>query len=285
MEGVSIDMGHSCGVDGRATIGLWMLSDTHARSEQDPMTNPVNRIHIGTSGWMYDHWRGPFYPDNLDKQDWIRYYGARFKTVEINNTFYQLPSCDTLTRWRDCVAEDFLFTVKASRYITHMKKLKDPGKIVPHFVERIRVLGGRLGPVLFQLPPAWRVNTNRLDAFLDALEPGLRYAFEFRDPSWYTDAIHEVLARHGAAFCIYELAGHQSPEVVTTDFVYIRLHGPGEAYQGCYDRRTLVAWKNKILGWAADGSRVYCYFDNDAHGYAARNATELQALVSGAEAG
>ncbi|MBW1992375.1 MAG: DUF72 domain-containing protein [Deltaproteobacteria bacterium] len=237
------------------------------------------RIHIGTSGWHYGHWKGPFYPKNLDSGEFLPFYCRRFHTVEINNSFYQLPQAETLKVWRDTVPPQFIFAVKGSRFITHMKKLKDPEQSLAIFLERIVLLGEKLGPILFQLPPRWAYNPGRLKAFLLALPPRFRYALEFRDPSWINDEACQILADHGAAFCIYQIAGFLSPREVTADFVYIRLHGPGAAYQGCYDARTLAGWAAAISDWAAQGKEVFCYFDNDEAGFAARNAEELQELL------
>jgi uncharacterized protein YecE (DUF72 family) len=242
------------------------------------MNNP-GLIHIGTSGWHYDHWRRPFYPEDLTQKAFLTFYQQRFHTVEINNSFYQLPSEKTLFDWRESVPPGFIFAVKGSRYITHMKKLKDPGQSVPPLLERIQSLGDRLGPILFQLPPRWRFNEERLGAFLEALPRDYRYALEFRDPTWLNQEVCRLLRKHSAAFCIYELAGRISPKEVTADFVYIRLHGPGDAYQGRYDRQTLAGWAGAISTWTAQGLTVFCYFDNDEAGYAALNALELQEML------
>lgn len=214
----------------------------------------------------------------------LAFYARHFGSVEINSTFYRLPERHTLAKWRDSVPHDFVFAVKASRYLTHMKKLAAPAAAVCRFFRRIEVLGGKLGPVLFQLPPRWRCDAPRLTAFLDTLPGGLRYAFEFRDRSWLTDAVYDALARRNAALCIYDLAGFQSPKHVTADFAYVRLHGPAEAYCGCYSPRALAAWARTFRRWAADGLAVCCYFDNDEAGYAARNALQLARLSAGRSA-
>jgi uncharacterized protein YecE (DUF72 family) len=237
-------------------------------------------IHIGTSGWHYDHWLGPFYPATLAKADFLSYYQQKFHTVEINNSFYQLPKEKTLTAWRESVPEGFIFAVKASRYITHMKKLKDPEQSVEVFLARIKVLGDKLGPILFQLPPNFHFNPERLRSFLAALPREYRYALELRDPTWLNDEACRILAEHQAAFCIYEIAGRLSPKEVTTNLVYIRLHGPGGAYQGSYDTETLAGWAGAISTWAAQGKEVFCYFDNDEAGYAAQNALSLQEMLT-----
>jgi uncharacterized protein YecE (DUF72 family) len=244
-----------------------------ARATRIPTATP--EIRIGTSGWCYPHWRGRFYPRGLSAAGELAFYARHFGSVEINNTFYRLPERRTLAAWRDSVPRDFLFAVKASRYLTHMKKLAAPAAAVRRFFRRIEVLGGKLGPVLFQLPPRWRCDAPRLGVFLDALPGGLRYAFEFRDRSWLTEAVYDALARRNAALCIYELASFQSPARITADFAYVRLHGPAAAYRGCYSPRALTGWARRLRQWAADGLAVYCYFDNDEAGYAAHNALQL----------
>ncbi len=234
------------------------------------------KLFIGTSGWHYDHWSGTFYPKDVPKKEFLAYYAGLFKSAEINNSFYQLPAESTLASWRDTVPKDFTFAVKASRYITHMKKMKDPSKSTPKLFERIEALGGKLGPVLFQLPPRFRFNRERLASFLGSLPQGRRYAFEFRDFSWENDEAYEVLENHGAAWCIYHLEGRESKSKVTADFVYIRLHGPGGAYQGKYKPQTLSRWARHFEQWRKQGLDVYCFFDNDENGYAAQNAYALQ---------
>ena len=241
---------------------------------------PGTRLHIGTSGWHYTHWKGTFYPGVTGAGDFLAYYAGKFSTVEINNTFYHLPSDTTLQQWQQTVPADFRFAVKASRFITHMKKLKDGAATFQQFQQKIDVLGTNLGPVLFQLPPGWRCNPERLKDFLDTLPAGYRYAFEFRDASWFTDEIAALLSGKNAAFCIYELNGRRSPDTVTADFIYIRLHGPGGAYEGRYGRAGLIPWVEKITGWLRDGREVFIYFDNDEAGYAAQDALEMQIMIS-----
>ena len=238
-----------------------------------------DRIHVGTSGWHYQHWKGPFYPRNLPSGRMLDYYAQRFRAAEINNTFYQLPEEETFRQWREAVPEGFLFAVKASRYITHMKKLKDPQKPLATFLERASVLGDRLGPVLFQLPPRWRCNIERLRSFLKALPGGYRYAFEFRDESWFNAGVYRALTDFGAAFCVYELAGRLSPKELTAELVYVRLHGPGGAYEGEYGPQALSGWAGAFSTWSRQGRDIFCFFDNDQAGYAARDALRLQEMV------
>lgn len=239
----------------------------------------IQRIYIGTSGWSYDHWKGVFYPEDLRSQDYLANYQQKFSSVEINSTFYRLPEKKTLEHWRNSVSADFIFAVKASRFITHMKKLKSPEKTMPPFLDRIQILGKKLGPVLLQLPPHWHSNAGRLEEFLGHLSQDFRYVFEFRDSSWFNDEIYNLLARYQAAFCIYDLDHQLSPGEISCDFVYIRLHGPDGPYSGSYSRHALTAWVNDIVAWADEGKTVYCYFDNDQSGYAALNAQQLMQMI------
>ncbi|MFW6379224.1 MAG: DUF72 domain-containing protein [Guyparkeria sp.] len=237
--------------------------------------------HIGTSGWNYRHWRERFYPSGLPAAEWLSFYARRFSTVEINATFYRLPRIETVESWRDSVPPGFRFAVKASRYITHLKKLKDPASSTVRFFERIDRLGDRLGPILFQLPPRWRVNVDRLGTFLESLPRGYRYAFEFRDPSWWTPAIHDLLAAHGAACCEFDLDGQTGPRWTTADFVYLRLHGPDGPYQGSYDDDSLQEWARMIRSRETEGRDVHCYFDNDAEAQAPGDAQRLVECLAG----
>lgn len=239
------------------------------------------RVRIGTSGWRYDHWRGPFYPEELPTGRWLNHYAQRFDAVEVNRTFYSLPDRSVLEGWAAGTPDGFMFAVKASRYLTHMKKLKDPDEPLANLLEVARGLGPKLGPLLFQLPPAWRADPGRLDAFLDAVPDDVRVAVETRDESWFDDRVLRVLADHGAAFCIWHLGGTLSPKEVTADLVYVRLHGPGDSYEGRYDRRTLAGWAGAVCSWRDAGRDVHCYFDNDQDGYAPVNARELAEMVGG----
>jgi uncharacterized protein YecE (DUF72 family) len=235
------------------------------------------QIRIGCSGWHYDHWTGPFYPEGTKPEDMLAVYAERFDAVEVNNTFYSLPDKATLDDWTGTVPADFRFAVKGSRYLTHMKKLKDPQEPIDRLFTAIDPLGDRLGPVLFQLPGGWNANPERLDAFLGQLPKGHCYAVECRDESWHDVPVYEVLSRHDAAFVIYEYAGTITPlQATSATLVYIRLHGPGEAYQGSYDDETLDTWAERIAAWRDGGRSVWCFFDNDQNGYAPINALALK---------
>ena len=240
--------------------------------------NP-GRIFIGTSGWHYPHWVGRFYPEEMPSEEFLSYYTSHFGTVEINNTFYHLPAIQTLRGWRTGTPKNFLFACKGSRFITHMKKLKDPRQSTSRFFRTIEGLGKKLGPILFQLPPRWGINATRLDEFLKVLPQTYRFAFEFRNESWFDPIIFDLLAKNNSAFCLYNLAGRWAPDVVTADFVYIRLHGPNGPYQGEYDDKILRAWAKKCVRWSSEGREVYCYFDNDQKGYAVKNALKLKQMT------
>lgn len=210
----------------------------------------------------------------------LKFYSQQFDTVELNNSFYRLPTEIAFENWRQSTPVDFVFAVKASRFLTHQKKLKDPEDALENLLPRASRLSTKLGPILFQLPPKWQVNSGRLEALLEALPRDLRYTFEFRDLTWIRPEIDTLLARFGAAFCIYELAGYHSPLSVTSDFAYVRLHGPGLGkYQESYSPDRLRLWAKQIAEWANDLAAIYIYFDNDQAGYAARNALELKRLV------
>ncbi|HIC80166.1 MAG TPA: DUF72 domain-containing protein [Kiloniellaceae bacterium] len=238
-------------------------------------------LHIGTCGWHYKHWIGPFYPSDSKVSDLLGLYAQRFASVEIDSSFYRLPAAETLQDWRASTPADFAFTCKASRFITHMKKLKDPERSLPPFFERMRFLGDKLKVIVFQLPPRWHCNLDRLEHFLAALPAGTRCTFEFRDKTWFTPEVYDALTRAKAGFCIYDLGGRRSPPAVTTDFVYLRLHGPREAYAGTYGPRRLGRLALQVDDWRRQGLDVFVFFDNDAQGHAPRDALWLKQRLGG----
>jgi uncharacterized protein YecE (DUF72 family) len=237
-------------------------------------------IRIGTSGWHYKHWVGRYYPQDVKPGQMLQHYLRDFDTVELNNTFYQLPKEESFDAWRKAVPRDFVFAVKGSRFLTHMIKLKDPMRGLTNFLPRAERLGSRLGPILWQLPPRWNVNVERLEEFLELLPPQHRYAFELRNVTWMTDRVLEVLHKYNAAFCIYELAGYMSPLEITADWTYVRLHGPTSfKYQGSYTDAQLAEWSERIRSWKRKMKAIYVYFDNDDSAYAVDNALTLKKLV------
>ena len=231
---------------------------------------------IGTSGYRYDHWEGTFYPKGLPKREWFSHYARTFDTVEINNTFYHLPSEKTFRSWRDAAPSYFLYVLKFSRYGTHMKKLKDPAGTIDAFLERARLLEDHLGPILVQLPPNWRADPARLDAFLEEAPREHRWAVELRDPSWLVEEVYGVLRKHNAALVVHDMIrGH--PREVTADWVYLRFHGPGEGdYEGSYSSQALSGVSRRIRRHLAEGRETFAFFNNDQHGDAAENARDLR---------
>lgn len=237
-------------------------------------------IRIGTSGFHYKHWKGPFYPEKCPASKMLDHYVRHFDTVELNNSFYRLPEASAFDCWREGTPANFIFAVKASRFITHNKKLKDPENALDNLLPRAAHLGEKLGPILFQLPPHWQVNPERLMNLLEILPRDVRYAFEFRDLSWMNAEVDSILKKFNAAFCIYQLAGYHSPLHVTADFAYVRLHGPASGkYQGSYSSEKLQEWAGRIEEWARELKAIYIYFDNDQAGYAASNALMLKKMV------
>jgi uncharacterized protein YecE (DUF72 family) len=242
---------------------------------------PRKRIYIGTSGWHYKHWLGTFYPAGVNAKQQFDYYKQFFDTVEINNSFYKLPPREVFKGWYKSSPRKFLFVVKAHRFITHNLKLSRPKEPLARLFNSILALNEKLGPILFQLPPKWKVNVERLREFLEALPATCNYVFEFRNETWYIDDVYKLLQKYNCAFCIYELGGHISPTKITANFVYVRLHGPSEnKYQGSYSKPALTKWAKRCIEWQSQKKNVYVYFDNDQEGYAAFNAMTLKTLVN-----
>ncbi len=235
---------------------------------------------VGTSGWIYPHWKGVFYPLGLSTREWLKFYSSHFHTVEVNNSFYRLPSEETFRKWSQITPPDFLFSVKASRFITHVKKLKVDYKPVELFIERAKLLGPKLGPILFQLPPDWSCNVGRLEAFLELLPGDLAYTFEFRNESWFNPRVYSLLEKKGVALCLISLPGFLCPVKVTASFVYIRMHGSGVVYGGLYGPEELNYWAQLAKNFLREGLDLYVYFNNDAFGFAVRNAAEFFKMLS-----
>ena len=246
--------------------------------EQASHAQPAH-ARIGTSGWVYPHWRHVFYPPDLPQKQWFVHYARYFDTVEINNTFYRLPSEATFDAWRQQAPAGFVYAVKASRYITHVRRLRECAEPVEHFLSRARRLGPHLGPILYQLPPRWKPNLERLAQFLTLLPPDLVHVFEFRDERWFIPEVFDLLREHRVGFCIFHMPDLETPLEVTSNVVYIRLHGAGALYMGSYPDEALRLWAERIQGWWASGLQVYVYFNNDAFGNAVRNALTLKEML------
>ena len=239
------------------------------------------RVLIGTSGWHYDSWRGPFFPKGLPPREQLAYYAGRFSTTELNGVFYRTPSRAAVSGWKRQTGSDFVFAWKASRFITHWKRLSENSvNSLELLEERLSLLGRKAGPVLFQLPPNFPANPQRLAAFLKLLPKRRRYSFEFRHPSWYAPPILRMLSERNISLCISDHHDAPAPWKRTADFVYIRGHGPGGRYRGRYSRTTLVRWARRIRSWKRQGCDVYVYFDNDQKSAAPADAAELIKLLS-----
>jgi uncharacterized protein YecE (DUF72 family) len=236
-------------------------------------------ILIGCSGWQYRHWRGGFYPASVPLNRWFDYYGDRFNSVEINNTFYRLPEAATFASWATRAPAGFKFAVKASRYLTHMKKLKDPAEPVELFFSRAARLGRSLGPVLYQLPPRWPVQLDRLGTFLKALPRRRQHAIEFRDPTWYRDDVFTLLERRRVALCLHDMHGSASGKIAVGPFAYVRFHGP-QKYAGRYPDRVLDDWADWLAARSRAGQKICAYFNNDTGGHAPRDAVRLRDRIA-----
>jgi uncharacterized protein YecE (DUF72 family) len=238
------------------------------------------KIFIGTSGWHYKHWLGVFYPAGTKGAQMFEFYARHFDTVEINNSFYRLPAAHTFDNWRESAPAGFCFAVKASRFTTHMKKLKDPQSSSEKFFLVAERLENKLGPILFQLPPRWKLNIERFAEFLAAIPRGHKYAFEFREDSWHVPEVFALLRKHKAALCIHDFADMKVPKELTADFTYIRFHGPTSAkYWGSYSDDDLKKWAQRIESWRSQLPATYVYFNNDPEGAAVRNALTLKRLL------
>ena len=237
-------------------------------------------LRIGCSGWLYRHWRGDFYPPGLRQKDELAHYTGVFDTAEINASFYRMPAEAAVAGWRERTPEGFLFAWKASRYITHLKRLLDPVEPVAFLFERAAPLRPKLGPILYQLPPGLKLDLGRLAAFLPVLPRGYRHAFEFRHPSWYAPEVFALLAEHDASLVISDHHHAPAPWVSTAGWVYVRGHGPGGHYSGDYGDRTLIGWAEHIRRWRGEDKPVFVYFDNDIGGAAPRDAQRLKRLFN-----
>lgn len=237
-------------------------------------------LRIGTSGYTYGHWRGVFYPQDLPYRDFLKWYAQHFDTVEINSSFYHLPREKTYENWYSLTPKNFLFALKASRFITHIKKLKNCQEPLEIFLERAKILKEKLGPILFQFPPSWKLNLERLEEFLKLIPKGLQTTVEFRHESWFTNEVYQTLGKFNAALTFADTPSYPLVETVTADFVYLRFHGHKELYASNYSEGKLKSWARKIHKWGKTVKKVYAYFDNDAWGFAVNNATRLKILLS-----
>lgn len=235
-------------------------------------------VHVGTSGWQYDDWVAAFYPPGLRKADWLAHYAQRFATVEVNNTFYRLPTRDTFARWAAVTPDDFVVVVKFSRYLTHIKRLREPEEPIARFFGRAEPLGAKLGGILLQLPPTLAADTDLLDGALAAFPDGLRVTVEFRHPSWFVDDVRGVLDRHGAATCLADRDSRLiTPVWRTSPWGFVRFHtGRGRPHP-CYGRTALDARARLLAETFGPDADVFAFFNNDPHGCAVRDARRFAA--------
>lgn len=241
-------------------------------------------IRIGTSGWAYGNWRGVFYPRGLRQADWLAFYARHLDTVEVNASFYRLPRESLVRGWLAKTPEHFRFALKGWRAISHYRRLADCEDLLRPFFAVADLFGAKLGPILFQLPPRFPAEPERLDRFLATLPGGYRYTFEFRDPSWHTEEVYAILRRHDAAFCPFDLAGLTAPRVVTAGFIYVRLHGHARRYRGAYPDAVLADWARWLGRCLGEGREVWVFFDNtDGEAHAVRDALRLRAMLEGGE--
>ncbi len=240
----------------------------------------MSRVLIGTSGWSYASWRGPFFPKEVMVKHHLQFYATQFPTAELNGVFYRTPTVEAVRSWRDNTPDDFVFAWKASKFITHWKRLTNKSRNSLTLLEsRLRILGPKVGPVLFQLPPQFKANRERLAGFLKLLKPRRRYAFEFRDAGWYEKPILDLLREHDISLCLSDHRDAPAPWEVTASFVYVRGHGPGGAYKDHYSEATLRRWAADIRRWKRGRRDVYVYFDNDQKSAAPADALRLMKML------
>jgi uncharacterized protein YecE (DUF72 family) len=237
----------------------------------------ARKIRIGTSGWNYRHWKDVFYPCDLPQDEWFSHYSRSFNTVEINNTFYHQPNAKTYTAWRNQAPRGFRYAVKANRYLTHMLKLHDAADALRRFLQGARHLKAFLGPVLYQLPPNWNKDLERLQSFAELLPGDVHHVFEFRNRDWLADDTYELMRAFDLSLCVHDMLPRH-PRRVKGPIVYVRFHGAGKKYGGKYRRHRLARWA-KWIGEAVKDKEVFAYFNNDARGYAVENAKTFRKIL------
>lgn len=239
-----------------------------------------NLFNIGTSGWSYSGWLGNFYPKAIKSNLILPYYAGILNSVELNNSFYQIPKEKNVINWVEITPPNFIFSCKANRYITHFQKLKESTESVDKLLKAFSKFEEKLGPILFQFPPWWKIELPTLKKFIHHLPKNYLYTFEFRHKSWFCDELYEVLDKNQMSLCFYDHKMYRSPEIVTSSYIYIRMHGPHEqAYKGAYEDSTLIEYADKLINWNKEGKTIYCYFDNDEKVNAPKDAQRLNQLL------
>jgi len=245
------------------------------------MENEISpKYYIGCSGWHYDHWRVLYYPEGLPKSKWLQFYAKQFSSVELNNSFYHLPSEKAFVTWRESSPDNFVFAVKVSRFITHIKRLRNLGSAVENFLSRACLLQDKLGPLLYQLPPNMKRNDELLKDFLSSLPRKYQHVFEFRHKSWLDDSVFRILQQYNAGLCVFDMPGFSCPPMATADFAYLRFHGSKSLYSSCYSDEELSQWAKKIAHLDKKVKAVYIYFNNDAEAFAVKNALTLTKFIN-----
>ena len=237
-------------------------------------------VLIGTSGWHYRHWRGGFYPEGLAARRWLAHYAERFATVEVNNAFYRLPDTETFSTWAATLPDDFCVAVKASRYLTHMRRLRDPAEPVGRLMGRAQALGSKLGPVLLQLPPNLPADLGALERTLEAFPDGTRVAVEPRHDSWFGAGLRSLLSERDAALCLTDTDGKGGPRWRTAAWGYVRFHHGRGSPPSCYGRAALRTWASVLADLWTPGADIYAYFNNDTNGCAPRDAHRFALAAS-----
>lgn len=240
----------------------------------------LSKTHIGTSGWYYRQWRGLVYPKDISPKFWLKYYATIFRSVEINSSFYHLPTEETIEHWRSQVSPDFKFSVKASRYITHQKRLNNASNALDLFLNRISNFGHNLGPVLFQLPSNKPISEKHLKTFIENCPQDFQYVFELRHPDYFKETIYNLFKIHNIAFCIFDFFNFKSPVIKTANFTYTRMHGTTDLYQGKYSDQVLKEWASLLNDWGQAGLSNYLYFNNDKNGASFENGIQLQQYIN-----
>ena len=240
-------------------------------------------VHIGCSGWVYKHWRGILYPEGLPQKRWFERYAEDFDTVEINASFYRLPLASTFDGWRAKAPEGFRYALKVNRFITHLKKLVGVEDAVNEFAALARRLDGKLGPLLYQLPPSLKLDLDRLEAFLKIIPHDLANVFEFRSADWYVPETYALLDRYGASFCVHDMRGSATQRIAVGPVAYVRFHGGVGKYWGRYSDDALLGWTDWVVEQSRQGRSVWCYFNNDIHGHAIHDAQTLRSMVGQAQ--
>jgi uncharacterized protein YecE (DUF72 family) len=243
------------------------------------VSHELKAVHVGCSGWVYKHWRGLLYPEGLPQKRWFERYAEEFDTVEINSSFYRLPSPETFEKWRNQAPPGFRYAVKANRFITHLKKLAGCDPEIDRFTALARLLERTLGPILYQLPPSLHKDLARLENLLKRLPRDLEHVVEFRHASWYDEEVLALLDRYGAGFVAHDLKGLASPRWASGRTAYVRFHGAGGKYWGRYPDEALLDWTGWIVDQRRSGRSAWCYFNNDIHGHAIDDARTLRSMV------